>query len=68
MMPNYNLKELTEYVNETNMPLKVHFSLHSPIDEKRKELIPNTRVNVTDAIDLLKYYSDTIRENKKCYG
>ena len=28
MMPNYNLKELTEYVNETNMPLKVNFSLH----------------------------------------
>lgn len=68
MMPNYNLKELTEYVNETNMPLKVHFSLHSPIDEKRKELIPNTRVTVTDAIDLLKYYSDTIRENKSVMG
>ena len=68
MMPNYNLKELTEYVNETNMPLKVRFSLHSPIDEKRKELIPNTRVNVTDAIDLLKYYSDTIRENKSVMG
>ena len=53
MMPNDNLEKLSVLVNEYNIPLKVHFSLHTPIDSERKELIPSTRVNVSNALKLL---------------
>ena len=64
MTPNEELKGLTEFVNTNNMPLKIHFSLHSPIDEKRKALIPFTKVTVSEALDLLKNYSDIISKNE----
>ena len=65
MMPNDNLKKLSILVNEYNIPLKVHFSLHTPIDSERKELIPSTRVNVSDALKLLSNYKDLIVRNEK---
>ena len=38
---------------EYNIPLKVHFSLHTPIDSVRKELIPAANMNIEDCIDSL---------------
>lgn len=65
MMPNNNLKKLTEIVNDLNIPLKVHFSLHTPIDEDRKELIPSTRVSVEEALNYLTEYRNVIQKNDK---
>lgn len=48
MMPNDNIIKLGEMINNLDMPLKVHFSLHNPIDVKRNELIPGTKVSVQD--------------------
>ncbi|MBQ6281942.1 MAG: hypothetical protein IJK66_00200 [Bacilli bacterium] len=64
MMPNDNILKLIELVNSINMPLKIHFSLHNPIDSKRKELIPNTKVSVEDALGYLVNYRNIIQSNK----
>ena len=64
MMPNDNILKLIELVNSINMPLKIHFSLHNPIDSKRKGLIPNTKVSVEDALGYLVNYRNIIQSNK----
>ena len=64
MMPNTNVDKLTELVNEYNIPLKLHFSLHTPDDEKRYELIPNTKVSIDEAMKLLDKYRKKITKNK----
>lgn len=65
MMPNAEkFLELQEKVLQYNIPLKVHFSLHTPIDNNRKELIPATKISVNDAFELLKNYSDNIKNNE----
>lgn len=64
MMPNDNILKLSKMVNELNMPLKVHFSLHSPIDEIRKKIIPSSKIKVEDALNLLLLYSYNLRNNK----
>lgn len=65
MMPNDNLEKLSVLVNEYNIPLKVHFSLHTPIDSERKALIPSTRVNVSNALKLLSNYKNQVMKNEK---
>lgn len=56
---------LLNMVNENNIPLKVHFSLHTPFDEKRFNLIPSTKVNIKTAISLLLQYKNTISKNNQ---
>ena len=71
MMPNDNVKKLTALVNDYSKPLKLHFSLHTPIDSERKELIPSTNVSVTEALDLLDYYRHCVKKNSefvRAYG
>ena len=65
MMPNENLNVLVEVVNKYNIPLKVHFSLHNPIDEKRFKLLPCTNVKVARALELLSNYRKEIQSNEK---
>ncbi len=65
MMPNDNVKKLTALVNEYSKPLKLHFSLHTPVDNERRELIPSTKVSVTEALDLLDYYRYCVTQNKE---
>lgn len=65
MMPNDNVKKLTAIVNEYSKPLKLHFSLHTPVDSERRELIPSTNVSVIEALDLLDYYRHCVRQNKE---
>lgn len=63
MMPNNNLLKLTNMINELNIPLKVHFSLHTPIDEDRNELIPSTRVSIDEALAYLINYRNVVSKN-----
>lgn len=65
MMPNENIVFLQEVVYKYNIPLKVHFSLHNPIDEKRFQLLPSTNVKVTKALELLNNYRKKIQSNDK---
>ena len=64
MMPNHNLEKFIDVVNKKNIPLKVHFSLHNPIDYKRNELIPASKLSVTECFDILKKYNEKIKLNK----
>lgn len=64
MMPNDNLRRFTPIIDTNNIHLKVHFSLHNPIDSKRKLLIPSSTISVIDAMDVLKAYETTIHQNK----
>lgn len=63
MMPNSNIDILTKFVNENNIPLKIHFSLHTPFDIKRKYLIPATKINVEQALQKLNIYKNVIEKN-----
>ena len=64
MMPNNNIMLLTKMVNKLNIPLKVHFSMHNPIDKKRFALIPNSKINVNTSLKLLANYQKIISNNK----
>lgn len=65
MMPNNNLLKLTQMVDDLNIPLKVHFSLHTPIDKDRLELIPSTKVTIKEALEYLQFYRNTLQKNEK---
>jgi len=64
MMPNDNILKLIEIVDSLNIPLKLHFSLHTPINKDRKELIPSTKVDVEEALIYLNKYRDVIQKNE----
>lgn len=42
--------------------VKIHYSLHSPIEEKRKKIIPNTNVSIESVIDYLFNYHQGEKE------
>ena len=65
MMPNNSVLQLTEIVNRLNIPLKVHFSMHTPIDNDRFDLIPSTKVTVEDALAYLVNYRKVLQANDK---
>lgn len=46
----YDLNEIRDYVFMEGMPLKIHFSLHNPIDNERKELIPAAESTVKSCL------------------
>src|SRR5699024_1665801 len=46
-----------------NIPLKVHFSLHTPIEKDRLELIPSTKVTINEALEYLQNYRNTLQNN-----
>lgn len=68
MMPHDNIIKLGEMINNLDMPLKVHFSLHNPIDVKRNELIPGTKVSVQDALAYLVSYRNLLQKNEVLMG
>ncbi|MCM1052717.1 MAG: hypothetical protein NC483_01895 [Ruminococcus sp.] len=66
MMPNsQSVCRLIELVNKYNKPLKLHFSLHTPIDNERKNLIPSTKVDVEEALNLLLNYRNSVKNNRQ---
>ena len=65
MMPNNNILKLTELVDKLNIPLKVHFSMHTPIDQERFNLIPSTKVSVEEALAYLIHYRKRLQNNDK---
>ncbi len=65
MMPNNNILKLKEMVCKLNIPLKVHFSMHTPIDSERYELIPSTKVSVPEALAYLVNYRDSLQANEE---
>ena len=65
MMPNNNILRLKEMVCKLNIPLKVHFSMHTPIDSERYDLIPSTNVSVSEALAYLVNYRESLQANEE---
>lgn len=65
MMPNNNILVLKEMVCKLNIPLKIHFSMHTPIDSERYDLIPSTKVSVVDALAYLVNYREVLQANEE---
>ncbi len=64
MFPNYQVfKEFENIVISHHIPCKVHFSLHTPNDIKRKVLIPSSKVSVKEVMGVLKEYCDNIKKD-----
>ncbi len=63
MMPNKNLEKIISYGNKNNFPLKVHFSMHSPFDNERNLLIPNSNINLKNSLNILSEYRKSIKDN-----
>ena len=62
MMPNKNLETFTDYACDNKLPMKVHFSMHSPFSEERFKLLPKTKVAVEEALSMLvEYRKRTLR-------
>ena len=55
MMPN-NIKKLINLVEKYHIPLKLHFSMHSPFDNERFALLPSTKICIDDALSALQEY------------
>ncbi|MDD2181231.1 MAG: hypothetical protein PHW32_02555 [Bacilli bacterium] len=64
MMPT-DVSKLIGLVNRLNIPLKLHFSLHTPIDQDRKNLIPSTKVSVEEALIGLVNFRSIVQDNSK---
>lgn len=59
MIPNeMYLYVLKQMVLEIKMPIKLHFSLHSPLNEIRKNLIPSSKSSVNQIFSQLEKYRD----------
>lgn len=65
MMPNNNIKKLEELVIRKKIPLKIHFSMHTPIDNERKELIPSTNISVSNALEYLVHYREAVKKQEE---
>lgn len=65
MIPNNNIVKLTELVVKHQVSMKVHFSMHSPYDEERFNLIPSTKTTIEEAlVQLLKYKNEVFQYNR----
>lgn len=65
MMPINNMERITNEVNELNIPLKIHFSLHSSHDYIRKQIIPSSKVTIDEALYELFKYRNIISNNEE---
>lgn len=66
MVPNISLlKDFIKMINENNIPLKIHFSMHTPIDENRFKLIPSSNASIEGILNELISYSLLSKNNAK---
>lgn len=66
MMPKEEkMEELEAIVKETGLPIKVHFSLHSPNDNIREELIPSSEYSVRSNISHLLDYRNMFLNDRR---
>jgi adenine C2-methylase RlmN of 23S rRNA A2503 and tRNA A37 len=57
-------ERILEKVKQENLPLKIHFSLHSPSDKTRKEIIPSAPTTISECLKKLKNYQDIVLTNQ----
>lgn len=62
------LQQIIKKVQKNNLPLKIHFSLHSPLDKDRKEIIPWAPTTIAECLEVLKSYRDIVQTNSTVMG
>lgn len=66
MMINLSpLKNLAQKIKTEHLPIKIHFSLHSPFDKQRFSIIPAARVSIKEALETLDEYRKNFLLNKR---
>lgn len=65
MMPVNMMDEVNSLLERTNIPLKIHYSLHTPNEEERHNLIPSSRVSVKESLEFLRDYKNRFINNNK---
>jgi len=66
MMPSLKpIEFFAEKVKMEQMPLKITFSLHSPIDSKRKIIIPSSSISVETCLEALVSYREVCLKQQK---
>lgn len=60
-------KRILEKVKKDNLPLKIHFSLHSPKEKARKDIIPSASTTITECLEALKKLSTYCMFKSSCY-
>ena len=64
MMPT--IKPIDFFIAQTkqnNLPLKIHFSMHSPLDEIRHNIIPCSRYSIRECLEALIRYREAVNGN-----
>lgn len=64
MMPTIKPMEFFIKQVKNNLPIKIHFSLHSPIDKIRNKIIPASKVAIQDCLETLLDYKKAVLNNK----
>lgn len=54
------LKKIIEKVKNENLPLKIHFSLHSPVEKIRKDIIPLASTAIPECLRALENYGKLV--------
>ena len=66
MVPSIDLlKQFINMVVENSIPLKIHFSLHTPINEVRFKLLPSTKATIEEVLNELANYYKLCQNNEK---
>ena len=65
MMPSNDFISLQKWCIEERTPFKIHFSMHTPFDSQRKELLPCTKISNEAALSMLADYRLAITEKMK---
>jgi len=66
MMPSVaGFQKIYQKVKKDKLPLKIHFSLHSPLDKTRQEIIPSSKETIGEVLGRLKKYEAFIKTQPK---
>ncbi len=56
-------KHIIEKIKKDNLPLKIHFSLHSPKEKTRKDIIPSASTTIIECLEALINYQSIVSSN-----
>jgi adenine C2-methylase RlmN of 23S rRNA A2503 and tRNA A37 len=55
-------KKILVNVKKNNLPLKIHFSMHSPFNDKRKAIIPSAITTIEECLERLAEYRKIVEK------
>jgi adenine C2-methylase RlmN of 23S rRNA A2503 and tRNA A37 len=65
MLSSSGFQKIYKKVKKDKMPLKIHFSLHSPMDRVRHLIIPSSKETISRCLGRLKKYQAFIKTQKE---